>query len=317
MASLEAGSATDFSLNRAFIAAPISTGTFNLASSHFEAALVDAMLWGFIIKDQIDVISPVNFYDKIFYGISMPGDFIGEYNNVGELGQKIYSSMSLDGGIYFISDKITTVEQAVSYFTSNPLVVKYILNEPEEYAIPEEDLLSYNNLNKRIESNVTTSIIVAPKNEEETSSSMSLNFAINYNYDSVQNTNYKINQLEYILEDKINSNIDSIAEKRRQITSWSDDGYTFANHGAMDYNTLYIFDKTTAIPTLTIESFDAPSDTTYVYTYHFIFRSGATPTVLTLPDEVILPDGFEIETNRIYEINIMENLLSYQSWPVE
>ena len=311
--STEAGSATDFLLNRAFIAAPFFEGTtFNLASSHFEATSVDAMLHS-IVSNQGDVISPVNFYDKIFYGISMPGDFIGEYNNAEELSLKVYS-MSLDGGIYFISDKITTVEQAVSYFTSNPLVVKYILNELEEYAIPEDDLLSYNNLNKRIESNVITSIIVAPKNEEETSSSMSLNFAINYNYDSAQNTNNKINRLEYILEDKINSDIGSIAEKRRQITSWPEEGYTFSSR--MSYNTLYIFDTTTAIPALTIESFLAPSDTTYVYTYHFIFRSGATPTVLTLPDEVILPDGFEIEANRIYEINIMENLLSYQSWPV-
>lgn len=246
----------------------------------------------------------------------MPEDFIGEYSNEGEIYLKMYSG-SLDGGIYFISDKITTVEQAVSYFTSNPLVVKYILNEPEEYAIPEEDLLSYNSLNKRIESNVITNIFVVPKNEEETSPSMGLNFAINYNYDSVQNTNKKINQLEDTLENKINNDIDLVAEKRKQITSWSDEGYTFANHGAMDYNTLYIFDKTTAIPTLTIESFDTPSDTTYVYTYHFIFRSGTTPTVLTLPPDVILPDGFEIEANRIYEINIMENLLSYQSWPVE
>ena len=314
VASIETGSATDFLLNRAFIAAPFFVGTtFNLASSHFEAASVDAMLSS-IANDQTDVISPVNFYDKIFYGISMPENFIGEYNNAEELSLKIFS-MSLDGGIYFISDKITTVEQAVSYFTSNPLVVKYILNEPEEYAIPEGDLLSYNNLNKRIESNVITSIIVAPKNEEETSSSMSLNFAINYNYDSTQNTNNKINRLEYILEDKINRDIDSITEKRRQITSWPEEGYTFSNR--MPYNALYIFDTTTAIPTLTIESFLAPSDTTYVYTYHFIFRSGATPTVLTLPDEVILPDGFEIEANRIYEINIMENLLSYQSWPIE
>lgn len=313
----ETGSATDFSLNRASIAAPAYFGdTFNLASSHFEVAPIAAMVQSIIKESQAEVISPVNFYDKIFYGISMPEDFIGEYANEEEYYLKYYS-MSLDGGIYFISDKITTVEQAVSYFTSNPLVVKYILNEPEEYAIPEEDLLSYNNLNKRIESNVITSIIVAPKNEEETSSSMSLNFAINYNYNSAQNTNSKINQLEQTLEDKINNDIDLVVEKRKQITSWSDDGYTFANHGAMDYNTLYIFDKTTAIPTLTIESFDTPSDTSYVYTYHFIFRSGATPTVLTLPPDVILPDGFEIEANRIYEINIMENLLSYQSWPVE
>ena len=317
VASMEAGSATDFLLNRAFIAAPLLVGpTFNLASSYFEAAPVQAIM-NSIVNNQKDVISPVNFYDKIFYGISMPGDFIGEYTNEQELSVKIYSSISLDGGIYFISDKITTVEQAVSYFTSNPLVVKYILNEPEEYAIPEGDLLSYNNLNKRIESNVITSIIVAPKNEEETSSSMSLNFAINYNYDSVQNTNNKINLLEDILENKINRDIESAKEKRQQITSWSDDGYTFANHGEMDYNTLYIFDKTTAIPAITVESFTAPSDTSHVSIYHFIFRSGATPTVLTLPDEVILPDGFEIEANRIYEINIMENLLSYQSWPIE
>ena len=46
------------------------------------------------------------------------------------------------------------------------------------------------------------------------------------------------------------------------------------------------------------------------------FTSGATATVLTLPSTVVMPDGFEIEANKRYEINIMDGLGVYQSWEV-
>ena len=50
--------------------------------------------------------------------------------------------------------------------------------------------------------------------------------------------------------------------------------------------------------------------------YHVIFKSGASATNLTLPSTVIKPAQFTIAPNRIYEISIIENLLSYQSWEV-
>lgn len=106
----------------------------------------------------------------------------------------------------------------------------------------------------------------------------------------------------------------ALAKEKREVMETGDiTSYTI---DSMKPNTLYIFTAKT-ITNLTITAFTAPSSTDYVYTYHMVFHAGATPTVLTLPDSVIYPDGFEIEANRIYEINIMENLLSYQSWPVE
>lgn len=53
--------------------------------------------------------------------------------------------------------------------------------------------------------------------------------------------------------------------------------------------------------------------------FHFIFISGETPTELVLSDDLLFPDDFSIEANRVYEINILDGLLLYNSWsmPVE
>lgn len=48
--------------------------------------------------------------------------------------------------------------------------------------------------------------------------------------------------------------------------------------------------------------------------YHFIFRSGATATVLTLPESV--KSDMAVEANRIYEVSIVDNLLAWTSWVV-
>lgn len=102
-------------------------------------------------------------------------------------------------------------------------------------------------------------------------------------------------------------------EKREIIETGEVAEYTISS---MKPNTLYILPVKT-ITTLTVTAFAAPSSTDYVYTYHMVFHAGTNFSSLNLPDGVIIPDGFEIEGGRIYEINIMENLLSYQSWPDE
>ena len=105
-----------------------------------------------------------------------------------------------------------------------------------------------------------------------------------------------------------------LAKEKREVMETGDvTSYTI---DSMKPNTLYIFSAKT-ITNLTVTAFAAPSSTEYVYTYHMVFHAGTNFVSLNLPDGVIYPDGFEIEANRIYEINIMENLLSYQSWPVE
>lgn len=73
-------------------------------------------------------------------------------------------------------------------------------------------------------------------------------------------------------------------------------------------NKLYIFPEMASI-TYTL----APAEKEHAAEYHFVFKSGATPT------EVIHPQGisigkFIVEANKIYEVSIMENLLTSQSW---
>lgn len=46
------------------------------------------------------------------------------------------------------------------------------------------------------------------------------------------------------------------------------------------------------------------------------FTSGSTVAVLTLPSTVSMPDGFVVETNRIYELNFLDGLGVYQSWKI-
>lgn len=46
------------------------------------------------------------------------------------------------------------------------------------------------------------------------------------------------------------------------------------------------------------------------------FTSGSTATVLTMPNEVKMPDGFEVDASTVYEINVLDNYALVASWPV-
>ena len=48
--------------------------------------------------------------------------------------------------------------------------------------------------------------------------------------------------------------------------------------------------------------------------YHFSFVSGSTAAVLSLPVDVIMPDGFVILANYQYEISIIDNKGVYMLW---
>ena len=48
--------------------------------------------------------------------------------------------------------------------------------------------------------------------------------------------------------------------------------------------------------------------------YHVLFHSGSTPTTVHLPEGIRTPDGYAIEAGRVYELSILENLLTFQSW---
>lgn len=279
-----------------------------------------------------DSTSDTTFNNTIFYGytLALTED------------QREYYQNSLDGSICFISSSITTIEQATSYFSTHPLTIKYILNEPEEYDIPEKDMLFYKQMNKNVKTGDSIFIFTAPKNEEgnwDSSAFSGSRFPIpgEYNFMKPEDfgglgANWRIKTYGaydlYVKQgvEEVKKYSEKMAEsaKEKIFSAPVTDGDITLDLSA---NCLYCMGRDlsddspkefTVANTINIKQLALPKyNTIYVYTYHFIFRSGATPTVLTLPDEVILPDGFEIEANRIYEINIMENLLSYQSWPVE
>ena len=50
--------------------------------------------------------------------------------------------------------------------------------------------------------------------------------------------------------------------------------------------------------------------------YHFDFTTGATAPTLTLPDSVIMPDGFSVEANKRYEVDILNNFGAVMAWAI-
>ena len=77
-------------------------------------------------------------------------------------------------------------------------------------------------------------------------------------------------------------------------------------------NTLYAFPQMSRLHL----AFADPTDTTIAAEYHCIFTSGATATTLILPESVIIPEGFSVEANKVYEISVLEGCLAHQSWEV-
>ena len=51
--------------------------------------------------------------------------------------------------------------------------------------------------------------------------------------------------------------------------------------------------------------------------YHVMFKCGSTAATVTLPEGVKTPDGYVIEAGRVYELSVLEGLLTYQSWEAD
>ena len=51
--------------------------------------------------------------------------------------------------------------------------------------------------------------------------------------------------------------------------------------------------------------------------YHFSFISGTTPTVLSLPIDVVMPTIFSVDANRQYEISVINNMGTFNVWNIE
>ena len=80
----------------------------------------------------------------------------------------------------------------------------------------------------------------------------------------------------------------------------------------LEPNKLYIFPEMASL-TYTLA---VPGNADVASEYHFIFTSGSTATQLVNPEGVSVPDGMTIDSNKVYEISILEENLAYQSWEV-
>ena len=97
------------------------------------------------------------------------------------------------------------------------------------------------------------------------------------------------------------------ADKTQRITMTAQD-----TTPTLDPNKFYVFPEMASLA-ITLAT---PADSTVVSEYHFIFTSGAAPTVLTVPASVRQPDGFTVEANMHYEISILEGAMTAQGWAV-
>lgn len=79
----------------------------------------------------------------------------------------------------------------------------------------------------------------------------------------------------------------------------------------LEPNKLYIFPEMENI-TYTLKE---PTDKNVANEYHFVFQSGEIPTQVVHPLG-IKSGNFNVQANRIYEVSIMENLLTSQNWEV-
>ena len=82
-----------------------------------------------------------------------------------------------------------------------------------------------------------------------------------------------------------------------------------SNAVTLDPNKFYVFGEEAEIDV----SFAAGTEG-QVNEYHFSFVSGTTPTVLSLPVDVVMPDSFSVEADTTYEISVINNKGLFVSW---
>lgn len=80
----------------------------------------------------------------------------------------------------------------------------------------------------------------------------------------------------------------------------------------LDPNKFYVFGE---VAELDVSFAAGPAG--QVNEYHFSFSSGATAAVLSLPVDVVMPDGFTVEADKVYEISIVNNMGLFKGWSNE
>ena len=81
---------------------------------------------------------------------------------------------------------------------------------------------------------------------------------------------------------------------------------------ALDAGKLYHF--TGALSSLTLTLNAAASG--QIAQYHFDFTTGSTVPTLTVPNTVTMPDGFAVEANKRYEVDILNGYGAVMSWAI-
>jgi hypothetical protein len=79
----------------------------------------------------------------------------------------------------------------------------------------------------------------------------------------------------------------------------------------LEPNKLYVFPEMASL-TYTLA---APADTSVANEYHFVFQSSATATELVHPTGVNT-GNFTVDANKVYEVSILDGLLTSQNWNV-
>lgn len=79
----------------------------------------------------------------------------------------------------------------------------------------------------------------------------------------------------------------------------------------LEPNKLYIFPEMASLT----YSLAEPADASVANEYHFVFKSGSTATELVHPSTVNI-GSFTVESNKVYEVSVLEGLLTSQSWAV-
>lgn len=77
-----------------------------------------------------------------------------------------------------------------------------------------------------------------------------------------------------------------------------------------------LYDFTQADATALTFTFEVP-ESGKAAAYHVMFKCGSTAATVTLPEGVKTPDGYAIEAGRVYELSVLEGLLTYQSWEAD
>ena len=81
---------------------------------------------------------------------------------------------------------------------------------------------------------------------------------------------------------------------------------------ALDAGKIYVFSG--ALTSLTL-TFNTPT-TGDLAQYHFIFTAGSTAPTLTLPSGVTMPDDWQVEADKRYEVDILDGYGVAVSWEV-